>query len=190
MVNDQMVIYIDGAHMIHRDTKGHSGLFATMGKGAMISVAKKLGLVTISSTETEVVLTGERILKCTWFRYFRDAQGERISEDLLMQDNKSCILLQKNYPFSVKKGSKHIHVKYFLVTDKIERKELKVIHCPTEEMTADFNTKPLQGGKFVQFRNLLQGTCVDDYDRYKRKYKETLEAFDLFNADIENDLLD
>jgi hypothetical protein len=190
MINDQMVIYIDGAHMIHRDTKGHSGLFATMGKGAMISVAKKLGLVTISSTETEVVSTGERISKCTWFRYFRDAQGERISEDLLMQDNKSCILLQKNYPFSVKKGSKHIHVKYFLVTDKIERKELKVIHCPTDEMTADFNTKPLQGSKFVQFRNLLQGICVDDYDLYKRKYKETLETFDLFDANIENDLFD
>ena len=30
----------------------------------------------------------------------------------------------------------------------------------------------------------------DTHERAIRKYKETLEAFDLFNADIENDLLD
>ena len=26
-------IYIDGAHAIHQDGKGHSGMFATMGRG-------------------------------------------------------------------------------------------------------------------------------------------------------------
>ena len=64
------IIYIDGSHAIHADTKGHSGMYTTMGKGALINVARKLGLVTISSTETEVVSTGERMPKCTWFRYF------------------------------------------------------------------------------------------------------------------------
>ena len=43
--NGEMMIYIDGAHMVHMDTQGHSGLFATMGKGAMLNVAKKLGMV-------------------------------------------------------------------------------------------------------------------------------------------------
>ena len=73
--NGEMMIYIDGAHMVHMDTQGHSGLFATIGKGAMLNVAKKLGMVTISSTETEVVSTGVRLTKCTWFRYMRLAQG-------------------------------------------------------------------------------------------------------------------
>ena len=89
-----------------------------MGKGALINMVKKIGLVTSSSTETEIVSTSERINKCTWFRYLREAQGERVREDLLMQDNKSCILLQKSYPFSVKKGSNHIHVRYFFTADK------------------------------------------------------------------------
>ena len=65
------IIYIDCAHAIHTDAKGHSGLYATMGKGAMINVSKKLGLNTLSSTETEIVSTGERLPKCVWFRYFR-----------------------------------------------------------------------------------------------------------------------
>ena len=71
-------IYIDGAHDVHSNCKGHSGLFVMQGKGVMISVLKKLGLVTNSSTETEIVSTGERMPKCTWFRYFRTEQGEPI----------------------------------------------------------------------------------------------------------------
>lgn len=173
--------------MVHADAKGHSGLFVTMGKGALINVVKKIGLVTSSSTETEIVSTGKRINKCTWFRYLREAQGERVREDLLMQDNKSCILLQKSYPFSVKKGSNHIHVRYFLTADKVERKELKILFCPTDEMTADFNTKPLQGSKFVQFRNQLQGISIDDYDSYRHYYKKIMIGYKLFD-DQENNL--
>ena len=60
-----LCIYIDRAHTVHQDSKGHSGLFATMGRRAMMSASKKLGLVTTSSTETEVVSNGEKFLKCT-----------------------------------------------------------------------------------------------------------------------------
>jgi len=96
-----VVIYVDGAHAVHSDGKGHSGLFVTMGTGAMINASKKLRVDTVSSTEPEVVSTGERFPKCTWFRYFRGAQGSALKEGILMQDNQSCILLQKNYPFFI-----------------------------------------------------------------------------------------
>jgi hypothetical protein len=174
------VIYIDGAHAVHSNCRGHSGLYVTQGKGAMINVSKKLGLVTNSSTETEIVATGERMPKCTWFRYFRIEQGEPIKEDLLMQDNKSMILLQKNGIFSVGKGSKHIHIRYFFTTDKIEKKELKLIYCPTDKMIADFSTKPLQGSKFIEFRDQMQGIRAEDYDDYKRQYTAVLKAYDLY----------
>ena len=105
-------ICIDGAHAVHSDVKGHSGLYLTMGRSAIINTLKKLGIVTTSSTETEVVACGERFLKCTWFRYFRLAQGADDKEDILFQDNKSAILLQKKHPFSIGRGSKHIHVRY------------------------------------------------------------------------------
>ena len=149
--NGEMMIYIDGAHMVHMDTRGHSGLFATMGKGAMLNVAKKLGMVTISSTETEVVSTGERLPKCTWFRYMRLAQGEEMSEDVLMQDNKSSILLQKNYPFSVRKGSKHIHVRFYFAKDKIDKKEL--MHLPTRPRQQNPRSRCCQ-----RLRRLLMAT--------------------------------
>ena len=59
---------IDGARAVHNDGKGHSGTCLTMGKGAMMNVSKKLGLVSTSSTEKEVASNGERFPKCSWFR--------------------------------------------------------------------------------------------------------------------------
>ena len=96
------IIYIDGAHAVHTECKGHSSMFVTQRKGTMMNISKKLGLATNSSTETEIVSTGERLPKCTWFRYFRIAQGEPIKENLLAQDNMSS-MLQKNGDFYVGK---------------------------------------------------------------------------------------
>ena len=83
------------AHAVNNDGRGHSGLYLTMGKGAIMNVSKKLGLVTTSSTEIEVVANGERFPKCSWFRYFRLTQRDEAKEDVRMQDNKSCILLHQ-----------------------------------------------------------------------------------------------
>ena len=109
-----VVMHVDGAYTVHNDGKVHSVLFLTIGKGAMTNVSKKLGFVTTSSTEPEIVADGERFPKCTWFRHFTLAQGANDSKkDSLMQDNESCILLHKNCPYSNKKGYKHTHVWYF-----------------------------------------------------------------------------
>ena len=67
-------MHIDGTHAVHMDGKGHPGMSLTMRKGAMVNVPKKLGLVTVSYTETEVVSDGEQFPKCSWFRCFRLAQ--------------------------------------------------------------------------------------------------------------------
>ena len=187
MNEEGTLIYIDGAHAVHTDARGHSGLILTQGKGAMISVSKKLGVVTTSLTETEIVLTGERLPKCTWFRYFRLAQGEEEKEDILMQDNKSAIILQKNYPYSTRKGSKHIHVRYFFVVDKLGKKEIKILYCPTDKMLADYNSKPLQGQLFVDMRDRMLGIRCEDYDIYKAWYKAILDQYDLFDT-AEDDL--
>ena len=59
--NGRVLMHIDGARSLHTDGKGHSGLFVTMGLGVMINISKKLGLVTTSSTETEIAASGEQI---------------------------------------------------------------------------------------------------------------------------------
>ena len=92
--------HVDGAHVVCDDGKCHSGLFLTMGQGAMMKVSKKLGLVAASFTEIEIVADGERFQKCVWFRHFRLAQGDSNKEDVLTQNNESRVLLRENHPLS------------------------------------------------------------------------------------------
>ena len=62
------------------------------------------------------------------------------------------------------------------------------MHCPTEEMIADYNTKPLQGKLFVYFRNKIMGIRTEDFPKYKDLYKEILERYDLYEN--EDDLFE
>ena len=41
------------------------------------------------------------------------------------------------------------------MTDLVERKEVQIEYCPTENMIADYMTKPLVGAKFKTFRDLI-----------------------------------
>ena len=84
-----------------------------------------------------------------------ESQGISIKENIIYQDNKSTILLAKNGRQSVGKQSRHLNIKYFYITNQLERKEVEIQYCPTDDMVADFNTKPLQGSKFVKFKRMI-----------------------------------
>ena len=62
----------------------------------MIIVSEKLGLITNSSTQSEIVATREQLHKCTLFHCFRCVQDTPAKEDLRMQDIKIGTLLQNN----------------------------------------------------------------------------------------------
>ena len=55
-------------------------------------------------------------------------------------------------------------------------------------MIADYNTKPLQGKLFVNFRNKIMGIRTEDFPKYKDLYKEILERYDLYEN--EDDLFE
>jgi hypothetical protein len=159
--------------------KGHVGLYASEGKGALISASIKCKLNTTSLTETEIVSVGEKMLKFVWFRHFRIEQGGIPTEDVLHQASQSAMVLENNGIYSAGKGSQHIHIRYYFITDRIQRKEFKVMYCPTEEMIADFFTKPLQGAQFYKFRNAVLGIRTEDEDSYKQEYLKILEQYSL-----------
>ena len=51
----KLVWNFDALFVIHPDTKSHSGMTMTMGKGAITSLSRKQKLNTRSSTEAELV---------------------------------------------------------------------------------------------------------------------------------------
>ena len=50
-----------------------------------------------------------------------------------------------------------MHIRYFYVTEQMRNKVIHITHCPTEEMVADFFTKPLQVSLFTKMRNYVMG---------------------------------
>ncbi len=147
--------YIDASYAVHKDMKGHTGGGMTMGKGSVYNRSTKQKINTKSSTETEVVGVDDILPQVLWTNYFMKAQGWNSYETIVYQDNKSAILLENNGKLSSSNRTKHINVRYFFVKDCIERKELRIEFCGTDDMWADFYTKPLQGSKFKTFGNKI-----------------------------------
>jgi hypothetical protein len=48
------------------------------------------------------------------------------------------------------------------MNDKIDSRDIRVVHCPTVEMWADVLTKPLQGKAFRVMRSKLM-ICSEEY---------------------------
>ena len=66
--------------------------------------------------------------------------------------------LETNGKASSGKRTRHFDIKFFYLTDLIKRGELQVKYCQTDEMDADYMTKPLVGSKFIKFRSRIMDT--------------------------------
>jgi hypothetical protein len=150
--------YVDASFAVHPNMRSHTGGAVTLGRGCPIVTSTKQKLNTRSSTESELVGVDDLMPSILWTRNFLEAQGYKIHENVLYQDNKSSILLEKNGRASSSKRTRHIAIRYFFVTDRIAKGELSVEWCPTARMIADFMTKPLQGATFRKFRDIIMGS--------------------------------
>ena len=149
--------YVDGSFTVHPNMRGHTGGGLTMGTGYPISASTKQKLNTRSSTESELVGVDDLMPSILWTRHFLEAQGYGVRENIVFQDNRSAILLEKNGRASSSKRTKHINVRYFFVTDMIKKKKVSVEWLATDDMVADFWTKPNQGSTFLRHRNAIMG---------------------------------
>ena len=156
--------FIDAAHAVHWDCKGQTGAGMTLGKGAVISFSRKQKINTKSSTETELVGVDDAMPIVLWSLYFIQAQGYNMTHALIYQDNKSAILLEVNGKMSSSKRTKHIRIKYFFVTDRVEQGDVKIEHKPTGEMWIDMNTKPKQGTPFRTDRSHMMNCPLNVMD--------------------------
>jgi hypothetical protein len=149
--------WVDASFAVHPNMRGHSGGGLSLGRGFPIVGSTKQKLNTRSSTEAEIVGADDFMPAICWTRYFMKAQGYDVQDNILFQDNKSSILLEKNGKASSSKRTKHINIRYFFITDRVKQEEVSVVWCPTGDMTLDYATKPLQGALFRKFRDQIMG---------------------------------
>ncbi len=116
-----------------------------------------------SSAEGELDGIDDALPWILWCRYFIEGQGDTVEQNILYHDNKSSILLAKNGRWSSSKGTKHIKSRYFLIKDKIHKREVQMEYRPTERMWSDILTKPKQGAGFHRDRAYLMNVS-EGYD--------------------------
>ena len=149
--------YVDASFAVHPNMRSHTGGGLTMGRGFPIVTSTKQKLNTRSSTESELVGVDDMMPIVIWSRYFLISQGYGVTQNLLLQDNQSSMLLEKNGKASSGKRTRHINIRYYFVTNRVNMKEIEIEWCPTKDMVADFMTKPLQGSHFRRLRDLIMG---------------------------------
>jgi Reverse transcriptase (RNA-dependent DNA polymerase) len=147
--------YIDAAFGVHNDMKSHTGATMTLGDGAIQSYSIKQKINTRSSTEAELVSIDDVISKIVWTKLFLEAQGFQVKENIINRDNQSSMKLEMNGKNSSGKRTRHFNIKYFYITNLIERKEASIQFCPTDKMISDYLTKPTTGAKFHKFRSAI-----------------------------------
>ena len=169
---DRMDVYIDAAHASHVDMRGQTGGTVVMGTGVVHSRSSKQSINTKSSTETELVGVSDYIPYAIWLLNFLEKQGYKIHKRTLKQDKQSTIKILKNGQKSCGKQSRHIKVRYFWISDRLQEEVMEVEYCPTQVMLADFFTKPLQGRLFRIMRDVVQG--IGSLDQLIIMYEEKL----------------
>jgi len=149
--------WVDASFAVHPNMRGHSGGGLSLGRGFPVVSSTKHKLNSRSSTESEIIGVDDFMPAICWTRYFMEAQGYHVEDSILFQDNKSAILLEKNGKASSSKRTKHINIRYFFITDRVNKGELSLEWCPTKEMVGDYATKPTQGALFRKFRDQIMG---------------------------------
>ena len=174
--------HVDASFAVHQDMKGHTGGSLSFGQGSVLSVSTKQKINTRSSTEAELVGVDDVLPHCTWCLNFLKEQGHHASNgkegvsylghnNILFQDNTSSIRLEKNGKASSTKRTRHINIRYFMITDCYKRGDINSIeYLPTDDMISDYYTKPVQGSKFRRFRNAIMGLTDAEYIKLKVDY--------------------
>ena len=173
--------WIDASYAVHPNMRSHTGATMSMGKGCPISISTKQKINTRSSTEAEIVGVNDAMYLVLWVRHFLESQGYNIKDNVVYQNNQSSIKLEQNGKTPSTKNTRHMEIRYFFVTDNIQRNKLSVKYCPTEIMLGDYYTKPQQGSRMrrsrVSILNLKQDpTLVSQECVESRPHKQGIKS--------------
>ena len=68
-----IIWWVDASYKVHWGFKGHTGVMMSMGKGALVNIARKYKLNMGSSTEAELVSNADVLGMMMWCKYFMES---------------------------------------------------------------------------------------------------------------------
>ena len=109
----KVTAFVDASFATHNsDMRSHTGVYITLGKGAIYCRSSKQKLVTKSSTEAELVGISDALPQIIWLKHFLEAQGHPALPAHIWKDNQSTICLAKTGR-SCSERSRHIEIRFF-----------------------------------------------------------------------------
>ena len=155
---EKLLSFTDVSFAVHTDMRSHTGGGTSFGRGFFMTRSTKQKMNSGSTTEAEVIGAAEYLPNTIWLAQFLKAQGYQTKYNTFYQDNEAAIKLEKFGKKSSSRRSRHFDIKVFNVKDKLEQHDIDVVYCPTDQMVADFFTKPLQGSLFKTMKDVIMGT--------------------------------
>jgi hypothetical protein len=109
-----------------------------------------------SSFEAEINGVSDAGPPVMWTLRLLEDFGYSCKPARLYQDNKAAIATLKSGEIHGKM-SKHIKIRGMWLTEKMVEGEIETIWCGTDDMIADFFSKPVVGEKFVKMSKVCRG---------------------------------
>jgi hypothetical protein len=152
--------HVDASFAVHPDFKSHTS--ATMsfegGKGTAQSASRKQKLNTKSSTEAELFWSRRHVC--------HDALDQTVLGSTRPWDRQNTSYVRMTRVlFCWKKMVRRAPVRepehwtfvLSFLTDQVEKTNVIIKHCPTNDVIGDFHAKPPQGEKFRVFHDSILG---------------------------------
>ena len=157
----RILAWVDASYAVHTDGRSHTGILIGLGghRGLVYFRSSEQRLDSDSSTYAELIAQHDAAHTIQWLSFLMEELGYSVSGDhvpIMYQDNRSAMQLAERGPGVVSR-SRHFQVRYFYVKELIDNTSLQLVHLPTEQMHADFMTKPNQGKLFRARVSFLLG---------------------------------
>jgi hypothetical protein len=134
--------YSDTDHGTTEDRKSVSGYLFKLAGAAVAWQSKKQPTIALSSTEAEYMALLLALKQLIWMQRFLWELGREAKNiTVIYEDNQGAIALGHNPQFHAR--TKHIDIQYHFIREYIEKGQLTLEYCATEEMLADALTKGL-----------------------------------------------
>ena len=135
------------------DQKSTSGMAQFLGPCLVSWGSRKQNSIALSTTEAEYIAAAACCTQLLWLKQQLTDFGISFGPLEIRCDNTSAIDISKNPVHHSR--TKHIDIRHHFLRDHVEKKNIKLKHCRTEDQIADIFTKALPRETFVHLRLLL-----------------------------------
>ena len=105
--------------------------------------------------ESEYVAPSQAIKELLWLISTLKELNNPIDSIQLLKDNQAAIQVLRN-PGKFHPRTKHINIRYHFVRDEINKNDIEIKYIPTNDMIADFLTKPSTRLENLERINLIE----------------------------------